>query len=109
MNNILLIKIYGKATRDEWMEINRYYANNIAGFRQRAQSFGFEVRIAYITTMSFDNVFAEVSSDRFLAEEKDEAEEIVKMLTSEIRVAPDGTKTVEPSDVKIIYRQITAY
>lgn len=109
MNNILFIKIYGKATQDEWMDINRYYANYIAEFRQNAKAMGFEVRIAYINTMSFDNVFAEVSSDNFLSKEKEEAANIVKMLTSEIKVAEDGTRTVVPSDVKIIYRQITAY
>lgn len=109
MNNILFIKIYGKATHDEWMEINRYYATYIAKFRQNAKAMGFEVRIAYINTMSFDNVFAEISSDNFLSNEKEEAANIVKMLTSEIKVAENGTRTVVPSDVKIIYRQITAY
>lgn len=109
MNNILLIKIYGKASNDEWMNVNRYYANYIAEFRENAKAMGFEVRIAYINTMSFDNVFAEISSDNFLSKEKDEAAEIVKMLTSDINVAEDGTVTVTPSDVKIIYRQITAY
>lgn len=109
MNNILLIKIYGKASNDEWMNVNRYYANYIAEFRENAKAMGFEVRIAYINTMSFDNVFAEISSDNFLSKEKEEAAEIVKMLTSDINVAEDGTVTVTPSDVKIIYRQITAY
>lgn len=109
MENIILIKIYGKATNEEWMNINRYYAEYIAAFRQNAKSMGFEIRIAYINTMSFDSVFAEISSNNFLSKEKEEAAAIVKMLTSEIKVAEDGTATVTPSDVKIIYRQITAY
>ena len=102
MENIILIKIYGKATNEEWMNINRYYAEYIAAFRQNAKSMGFEIRIAYINTMSFDSVFAEISSNNFLSKEKEEAAAIVKMLTSEIKVAEDGTATVTPAEVKIM-------
>ena len=100
MENIILIKIYGKATNEEWMNINRYYAEYIAAFRENAKAMGFEIRIAYINTMSFDSVFAEISSNNFLSKEKEEAAAIVKMLTSEIKVAEDGTATVTPQEIE---------
>lgn len=108
MNNILIIKIYMSDDNAEWLEISGEYIKTLTEFRAKAATYGLDVHVAIIPTRSVFCCFAEVESDKVLSEEKDEINALIRKLTEDY-TTKNGNREVKPSDVSIVYRQISLY
>lgn len=108
MNNILIIKIYMSDDNAEWLGICGEYIKEVTAFRAKAATYGYDVQVAIIPTRSVYCCFAEVESDGVIGDIREDVAKLVKKLTEDYTTTDDG-RVAKPSDVKIIFRQVTSY